>query len=72
MLHDRLLGWFDEIDGLQPSDVLVAFPDLAAAGPLRWLSTYTHFGVYEPEEGLFGSQVFGKVIYATRPDAVVR
>ena len=34
MLHDRLLGWFDEIDGLQPSDVLVAFPDLAAAGPL--------------------------------------
>jgi len=34
VLHDRLLGWFDEIEGLQPSDVLVAFPDLAAAGPL--------------------------------------
>ena len=34
VLHDRLLGWFDEVDGLQPSDVLVAFPDLAAAGPL--------------------------------------
>lgn len=34
VLHDRLLGWFDTVDGLQPSDVLVAFPDLAAAGPL--------------------------------------
>ena len=34
VLHDRLLGWFDEIEGLEPSDVLVAFPDLAAAGPL--------------------------------------
>ncbi|SAL11698.1 exodeoxyribonuclease V subunit gamma [Caballeronia sordidicola] len=34
VLHDRLLGWFDQIEGLQPSDVLVAFPDLAAAGPL--------------------------------------
>ncbi|SAL65268.1 exodeoxyribonuclease V subunit gamma [Caballeronia choica] len=33
-LHDRLLGWFDSIEGLEPSDVLVAFPDLAAAGPL--------------------------------------
>lgn len=34
VLHDRLLGWFDSIGGLEPSDVLVAFPDLAAAGPL--------------------------------------
>jgi exodeoxyribonuclease V gamma subunit len=34
VLHDRLLGWFDEVEGLEPSDVLVAFPDLAAAGPL--------------------------------------
>ncbi|HXZ10178.1 MAG TPA: exodeoxyribonuclease V subunit gamma, partial [Paraburkholderia sp.] len=34
VLHDRLLGWFDEFDDLQPSDVLVAFPDLGAAGPL--------------------------------------
>lgn len=34
VLHDRLLGWFDEFDDLQPSDVLVACPDLAAAGPL--------------------------------------
>ncbi|SAK70034.1 exodeoxyribonuclease V subunit gamma [Caballeronia arationis] len=34
VLHDRLLGWFDSIEGLEPSDVLVAFPDLAAAGPL--------------------------------------
>jgi len=34
VLHDRLLGWFDEIEGLEPSDVLVAFPDLAVAGPL--------------------------------------
>ncbi|MFM0718445.1 exodeoxyribonuclease V subunit gamma [Paraburkholderia strydomiana] len=34
VLHDRLLGWFDEFDDLQPSDVLVAVSDLAAAGPL--------------------------------------
>ncbi|MDE1184602.1 exodeoxyribonuclease V subunit gamma [Paraburkholderia sp.] len=34
VLHDRLLGWFDEFDDLQPSDVLVAFPDLGVAGPL--------------------------------------
>ncbi|HEY3600245.1 MAG TPA: exodeoxyribonuclease V subunit gamma [Paraburkholderia sp.] len=34
VLHDRLLGWFDEFDDLQPSDVLVAFPDLGTAGPL--------------------------------------
>lgn len=34
VLHDRLLGWFDEFDDLQPSDVLVTFPDLGAAGPL--------------------------------------
>ncbi|CAH2781703.1 MAG: Exodeoxyribonuclease V gamma chain (EC [uncultured Caballeronia sp.] len=34
VLHDRLLDWFDEIEGLEPSDVLVAFPDLAVAGPL--------------------------------------
>jgi exodeoxyribonuclease V gamma subunit len=34
VLHDRLLGWFDDIEGLEPSDVLVAFPDLATAGPL--------------------------------------
>src|SRR6202012_2844643 len=34
VVHDRLLGWFDEFDDLQPSDVLVALSDLAAAGPL--------------------------------------
>jgi exodeoxyribonuclease V gamma subunit len=34
MLHDRLLDWFDTIEGLEPSDVLVAFPDLAVAGPI--------------------------------------
>ncbi|WP_250533662.1 exodeoxyribonuclease V subunit gamma [Caballeronia sp. AZ10_KS36] len=34
VLHDRLLDWFDSIEGLEPSDVLVAFPDLAVAGPL--------------------------------------
>ncbi|QDQ83684.1 exodeoxyribonuclease V subunit gamma [Paraburkholderia megapolitana] len=34
VLHDRLLGWFDEFDDLQPSDVLVACADLATAGPL--------------------------------------
>ncbi|CAN0619696.1 RecBCD enzyme subunit RecC [Burkholderia multivorans] len=34
VLHDRLLAWFDADDGLKPSDVLVAVPDLAAAGPL--------------------------------------
>ncbi|MGC2963073.1 exodeoxyribonuclease V subunit gamma [Paraburkholderia graminis] len=34
VLHDRLLGWFDEFDNLEPSDVLVAVSDLAAAGPL--------------------------------------
>jgi exodeoxyribonuclease V gamma subunit len=41
VLHDRLLGWFDEpraggdaLPGLCPSDVLVACPDLAAAAPL--------------------------------------
>ncbi|WP_179404788.1 exodeoxyribonuclease V subunit gamma [Burkholderia guangdongensis] len=34
VLHDRLLAWFDADDGLRPSDVLVAVPDLAAAGPL--------------------------------------
>ncbi|TKC86970.1 exodeoxyribonuclease V subunit gamma [Trinickia terrae] len=34
VLHDRLLGWFNEFDDLVPSDVLVACPDLAAAGPL--------------------------------------
>ncbi len=34
VLHDCLLAWFEETDGLEPSDVLVAFPDLAAAGPL--------------------------------------
>ncbi|WP_277185504.1 exodeoxyribonuclease V subunit gamma [Caballeronia sp. BR00000012568055] len=34
VLHDRLLDWFDQIEGLEPSDVLVAFPDLAVAGPL--------------------------------------
>ncbi|OAJ56165.1 exodeoxyribonuclease V subunit gamma [Paraburkholderia ginsengiterrae] len=34
VLHDRLLGWFDEFDDLQPSDVLVAVSDLSAAGPL--------------------------------------
>jgi exodeoxyribonuclease V gamma subunit len=34
VLHDRLLGWFDEFDDLQPSEVLVAVSDLAAAGPL--------------------------------------
>ncbi|BBP95741.1 RecBCD enzyme subunit RecC [Burkholderia sp. SFA1] len=34
VLHDRLLDWFDDIEGLEPSDVLVAFPDLAVAGPL--------------------------------------
>ncbi|WGS51357.1 exodeoxyribonuclease V subunit gamma [Paraburkholderia sp. D15] len=34
VLHDRLLGWFDEFDDLQPSGVLVAVSDLAAAGPL--------------------------------------
>jgi exodeoxyribonuclease V gamma subunit len=34
VLHDRLLGWFDAFQDLAPSDVLVAFPDLAAAGPL--------------------------------------
>ncbi|SMG27574.1 DNA helicase/exodeoxyribonuclease V, gamma subunit [Paraburkholderia susongensis] len=34
VLHDRLLGWFDEFGDLQPSDVLVAVSDLAAAGPL--------------------------------------
>ncbi len=42
VLHDRLLGWFDEtrggagdaLPGLQPSDVLVVCPDLASAAPL--------------------------------------
>ncbi|AMV42936.1 exodeoxyribonuclease V subunit gamma [Paraburkholderia caribensis] len=34
VLHDRLLGWFDEFADLQPSDVLVTLPDLGAAGPL--------------------------------------
>jgi exodeoxyribonuclease V gamma subunit len=34
VLHDRLLAWFDADDSLLPSDVLVAVPDLAAAGPL--------------------------------------
>ncbi|OXH82109.1 hypothetical protein CA830_38575, partial [Burkholderia multivorans] len=34
VLHDRLLGWFDADPSLQPSDVLVAVADLAAAGPL--------------------------------------
>lgn len=42
VLHDRLLGWFDEaraggsdaLAGLHPSDVLVVCPDLAAAAPL--------------------------------------
>ncbi|KVE36657.1 exodeoxyribonuclease V subunit gamma [Burkholderia sp. TSV86] len=34
VLHDRLLGWFDADPSLSPSDVLVAMPDLAAAGPL--------------------------------------
>jgi len=42
VLHDRLLGWFDEprssgddsLPGLRPSDVLVVCPDLAAAAPL--------------------------------------
>ncbi|HDR9387423.1 TPA: exodeoxyribonuclease V subunit gamma, partial [Burkholderia multivorans] len=34
VLHDRLLGWFDADSSLQPSDVLVAVADLAAAGPL--------------------------------------
>ncbi|MGV2287346.1 exodeoxyribonuclease V subunit gamma [Trinickia sp. YCB016] len=34
VLHDRLLAWFNEFDDLAPSDVLVACPDLAAAGPL--------------------------------------
>ncbi|RQZ86728.1 exodeoxyribonuclease V subunit gamma [Burkholderia cepacia] len=34
VLHDRLLAWFDADASLQPSDVLVAVADLAAAGPL--------------------------------------
>ncbi|GBH24844.1 exodeoxyribonuclease V subunit gamma [Burkholderia vietnamiensis] len=34
VLHDRLLAWFDADATLQPSDVLVAVADLAAAGPL--------------------------------------
>ncbi|GLU32532.1 exodeoxyribonuclease V subunit gamma [Trinickia caryophylli] len=40
VLHDRLLGWFDDgaredgAGGLRPSDVLVVCPDLAAAAPL--------------------------------------
>jgi exodeoxyribonuclease V gamma subunit len=42
VLHDRLLGWFDDarahaddaLPGLRPSDVLVVCPDLAAAAPL--------------------------------------
>lgn len=49
VLHDRLLGWFDDaaeagsggldglgmgLAGLRPSDVLVVCPDLAAAAPL--------------------------------------
>lgn len=34
VLHDRLLAWFDADPSLQPSDVLVAVADLAAAGPL--------------------------------------
>ncbi|WJF91250.1 exodeoxyribonuclease V subunit gamma [Paraburkholderia bonniea] len=34
VLHDRLLDWFEAYDDLQPSDVLVAFPDLGAASPL--------------------------------------
>ncbi|WP_206952712.1 exodeoxyribonuclease V subunit gamma [Trinickia acidisoli] len=42
VLHDRLLGWFDDarsgggdaLPGLRPSDVLVVCPDLATAAPL--------------------------------------
>jgi exodeoxyribonuclease V gamma subunit len=42
VLHDRLLGWFDDagatsgdaLPGLRPSDVLVVCPDLANAAPL--------------------------------------
>jgi exodeoxyribonuclease V gamma subunit len=46
VLHDRLLGWFDDarapagdcagdaLPGLRPSDVLVVCPDLASAAPL--------------------------------------
>ncbi|MHA7424569.1 exodeoxyribonuclease V subunit gamma [Burkholderia pseudomallei] len=34
VLHDRLLAWFDADPSLAPSDVLVAMPDLATAGPL--------------------------------------
>jgi exodeoxyribonuclease V gamma subunit len=42
VLHDRLLGWFDDarsaagdaLPGLRPDDVLVVCPDLAAAAPL--------------------------------------
>ncbi len=42
VLHDRLLGWFDDagaaagdaLPGLRPADVLVVCPDLAAAAPL--------------------------------------
>ncbi|WP_114811010.1 exodeoxyribonuclease V subunit gamma [Paraburkholderia kururiensis] len=46
VLHDRLLGWFDEIEDLQPSDVLVAVPDLGAAGPL----VDAVFGIASPGE----------------------
>lgn len=42
VLHDRLLGWFDDakaagadaLPGLLPSDVLVVCPDLATAAPI--------------------------------------
>lgn len=34
VLHDQLLNWFDEIEDLQPSDVLVAVPNLIEAEPL--------------------------------------
>ncbi|MGG1944116.1 exodeoxyribonuclease V subunit gamma [Trinickia sp. NRRL B-1857] len=42
VLHDRLLGWFDDakaargeaLPGLRPSDVLVVCPDLATAAPI--------------------------------------
>lgn len=42
VLHDRLLGWFDDaraaggdaLPALRPADVLVVCPDLAAAAPL--------------------------------------
>lgn len=42
VLHDRLLGWFDDsragdddaLPGLRPADVLVVCPDLAACAPL--------------------------------------